>query len=236
MSTDHTIALSPASPHFFPTHRGAQLRYIPGLRARGILTQVLTGTPKWKKDALSQPEAVSGPSREDRSPAEEIPDGTPIQRAIRRQTLRLLFDQMDCIIVTSSQMQDQLRALGVAARMELIASGVDLTRFRPARDAAQRRAARQSLGISDERQKIITTVGAVHPRKGSDRLLEAWSHLAGRFPETHIFIVGLRKDLTYPKLADFRERIQHLSIETSLDRYAALYFALAVKAPNGAGV
>jgi glycosyltransferase involved in cell wall biosynthesis len=287
MSTDHSIALSPASPHFFPTHRGAQLRdlrYIPGLRARGILKQVPTGTPKRKKSALSQPEAVSGPSSEGRSAAEEIPDGTPlqriplpatagwrrsiafnqallrffrqpgyrpqvlqlvsslqprslfwlpqmrrlgaalvyadtlplklpanpVQRAIRRQTLRLLFDQMDCIIVKSSQMQDQLRGLGVTARMEFIANGVDLTRFRPARDAAERRAARQSLGISDEHQKIITTVGAVHPRKGSDLLLEAWSHLAGRFPETHIFIVGLRKGLTCPKLADFRERIQHL--------------------------
>jgi glycosyltransferase involved in cell wall biosynthesis len=94
--------------------------------------------------------------------------------------------------------------------MEFISNGVDLPRFRPARDAAERRAARQSLGVSDERRKIITTVGAVHPRKGSDLLLEAWSHLAGRFPEAHVFIVGLRKDLTYPKLADFRERIQHL--------------------------
>jgi hypothetical protein len=28
----------------------------------------------------------------------------------------------------------------------------------------------------------------------------------------------------------------HLSIETSLDRYAALYYELAAKAPNGARV
>jgi glycosyltransferase involved in cell wall biosynthesis len=287
MSSDRTIELLLASAHFFPTHGGAQLRYlryIPGLRARGILTRVLTGTPKLKKNAPPQHEGIPGPSVEGQSPAEEIPEGTPIQRiplpatagwrrsiafnqallrfcrqpgyrpqilqlvsslqprsifwlpqmrrlgaalvyaytlplklpanpiqrAIRRQTLRLIFDQMDCIIVNSPQMQDQLRALGVTARMEFISNGVDLTRFRPARDAAERRAARQSLGISDERRKIITTVGAVHPRKGSDLLLEAWSHLAGRFPEAHVFIVGLRKDLTYPKLADFRERIQHL--------------------------
>ncbi len=287
MSTDRTIELLLASAHFFPTHGGAQLRYlryIPGLRARGILTRVLTGTPKLKKNAFSQPEAASGPSHESQSPAEEIPDGIPIQRiplpatagwrrsiafnqallrfcrqpgyrpqilqlvsslqprsifwlpqmrqlgaalvyaytlplklptnpvqrAIRRQTLRLLYGQMDCIIVNNPQMQAQLRDLGVAARMEFISNGVDLTRFRPARDAGERRAARHSLGVFDDRQKIITTVGAVHPRKGSDLLLEAWSHLAGRFPEAHVFIVGLRKDLSYPKLANFRERLQHL--------------------------
>jgi glycosyltransferase involved in cell wall biosynthesis len=288
MSPNRTIELLLASAHFFPTHGGAQLRYlryIPGLRARGVLTRVLTGTPKLKKNAPPQPEGIPGPSGEDPAPAEEIPEGTPIQRiplpatagwrraiafnqallrfcrqpgyrpqvlqlvsslqprsifwlpqmrrlgaalvyaytlplklpqnpiqrAIRRQSLRLLFDQMDSIIVNSPQMQDQLRALGVATRMEFIPNGVDLTRFRPARDAAERRAARQSLGIVDDRRKIITTVGAVHPRKGSDLLLEAWSHLAGRFPETQVFIVGLRKDLTYPKLAGFRRRIQELS-------------------------
>ncbi|MDZ7598125.1 MAG: glycosyltransferase family 4 protein [Desulfobacterales bacterium] len=288
MSTDRTIDLCLASAHFFPTHGGAQLRYlryIPGLRARGILIRVLTGTPKLKKNALSQPAAISMSAGASEPLSEEIPEGTPIQRiplpatagwrrsiafnqallrfcrqpgyhpqvlqlvsslqprsifwlpqmrrlgaalvyaytlplklpatpikrAIRRQTLRLLFDQMDCIIVNSPQMQAQLRDLGVAARLEFISNGVDLTRFRPARDADERRSARRSLGIVDDRQKIITTVGAVHPRKGSDLLLEAWVHLADRFPEAQVFIVGLRKDLSYPKLADFRQRIQHLA-------------------------
>ncbi|MFO7494129.1 MAG: glycosyltransferase family 4 protein [Desulfobacterales bacterium] len=288
MSSDRTIELLLASAHFFPTHGGAQLRYlryIPGLRARGILTRVLTGTPKLKKNAIWQPEGASGQPHDSGPQPEEIPDGTPIariplpvtagwrrsiafnqavlrycrqpgyhphilqlvsslqprsifwlhqmrrtgaalvyaytlplklpknpvQRVIRRQTLRHLYAKMDCIIVNNPQMQAQLRDLGVATRMEFISNGVDLARFRPARDADERRAARRSLGIVDDRQKIITTVGAVHPRKGSDLLLEAWSHLAGRFPEAHVFIVGLRKDLSYPKLADFRQRIEHLT-------------------------
>ncbi|MFY9942809.1 MAG: hypothetical protein WAK57_11595, partial [Desulfobacterales bacterium] len=72
-----------ASAHFFPTHGGAQLRYlryIPGLRDRGILTRVLTGTPKLKKNAPPQPEGIAGPSGEGHAPTEEIPDGTPIER------------------------------------------------------------------------------------------------------------------------------------------------------------
>jgi glycosyltransferase involved in cell wall biosynthesis len=118
---------------------------------------------------------------------------------------------MDCLIVNNPQMQDQLRTLGVATRMEFISNGVDLARFRPARDADERRAARRSLGIVDDRRKIITTIGAVHPRKGSDLLLEAWVRLANRFPDAHVFIVGLRKDLSYPKLANFRRRIEQLA-------------------------
>lgn len=288
MSTDPTIELCLASAHFFPTHGGAQLRYlryIPGLRARGILTRVVTGTPKLKKNALSQPAAISMSAGASEPLSEEIPDGipihriplpatagwrrsiafnqavlrfcrqpgyrphilqlvsslqprsifwlrqmrqlgaalvyaytlplklpaTPIKRAIRRQTLRHLYQKMDCIIVNNPQMQAQLRDLGVATRIEFISNGVDLTRFRPAQDADERRSARNSLGIIGDGQKIITTVGAVHPRKGSDLLLAAWVHLANRFPEAHVFIVGLRKDLSYPKLADFRQRIQDLA-------------------------
>ncbi|MFO7644236.1 MAG: glycosyltransferase, partial [Desulfosarcina sp.] len=83
MSTDRTIELCLASAHFFPTHGGAQLRYlryIPGLRARGILTRVLTGTPKLKKNALSQPAAISMSAGASEPLSEEIPDGIPIHR------------------------------------------------------------------------------------------------------------------------------------------------------------
>lgn len=46
------IRLCLASPSFFPTYGGAQLRflrYLPGLRARGVETEVLTGTPTLKE-------------------------------------------------------------------------------------------------------------------------------------------------------------------------------------------
>jgi len=49
---DRPIELCLASPMFFPTHGGAELRflhYLPGLRDRGVDTRVVTGTPKTKK-------------------------------------------------------------------------------------------------------------------------------------------------------------------------------------------
>lgn len=47
-----SLSLCLASPTFFPTHGGAQLRflrYLPGLRARGIHIEVFTGTPSSRR-------------------------------------------------------------------------------------------------------------------------------------------------------------------------------------------
>jgi len=58
--------------------------------------------------------------------------------------------------------------------------------------------------------KVITTVGSVVPRKGSDFLLEAWSCFAHRFPEAHLFFVGPIFDANHPELGDFRRKIEGL--------------------------
>jgi glycosyltransferase involved in cell wall biosynthesis len=60
------------------------------------------------------------------------------------------------------------------------------------------------------RQTILISVGAVHPRKGTDLILEAWSGIAQRFPDVHLYLLGLRKDISYPSLNRFRERLQAL--------------------------
>jgi glycosyltransferase involved in cell wall biosynthesis len=133
----------------------------------------------------------------------------PIKRAIRRRTLRYLYRQMDCIIVNSRQMQSQMLELGVDSRMEFIPNGVDHRRFSAPRGPAEVREARLALGIAPE-QTVVTTVGAVHPRKGSDLLIKAWGRIARSHPEAHLYIVGLRKDLSYPKLGAFQQRVEDL--------------------------
>lgn len=286
MNTSQPLKLFLASAHFFPTHGGAQLRYlryIPGLRKRGIHTCVLCGTPKLKKNVWANANNKSASFQDHEFLSGEIPDDLQIHRVklpdssgwqrsitfnqallryckqslyqpdiiqlvsslkpgsifwihrlrklgaamvyaytlpmelpsnslkrfIRRLTLQKLYNSMDCIIVNSTQMQDQMRHLGVRVRLEFIPNGVDLQRFRPSSSAEERRSVRESLGI-DPNQLVITTVGAVHPRKGTDLLLEAWVNLAKRFPDARLFVVGLRKDLTYPNLKQFRQRLQEL--------------------------
>jgi glycosyltransferase involved in cell wall biosynthesis len=91
----------------------------------------------------------------------------------------------------------------------MIPNGVNLKRFHPAVDLNQRKALRSAFGLGDH-HRMITMIGAVHPRKGSDLLLDAWVQLAKRFPEAHLFVVGARKDLIDPNLIDFRKKINAL--------------------------
>jgi glycosyltransferase involved in cell wall biosynthesis len=134
----------------------------------------------------------------------------PWRRVYRKWTLRLLYQRLDCVVVSSEMMMKDLTvSVGPQARVEVIPNGVDLKRFRPADNPVERRALRSALGLDDNHQ-MITMIGSVHPRKGSDLLMEAWVDLAKRFPDAHMFLVGLRKDLGYPDLSDFRRKIDGL--------------------------
>jgi glycosyltransferase-like protein len=66
----------------------------------------------------------------------------------------------------------------------LVGNGVDTARYRPPRDAAERRAERDGAGLGD--RLAILTVGGIEPRKGSLTLLEAFAAtrraLPGRRP------------------------------------------------------
>jgi glycosyltransferase involved in cell wall biosynthesis len=77
------IRLCLASPSFFPTYGGAQLRflrYMPGLRERGIETRVVTGTPTVNEAAGSQVQEHWLSQRPGHVfPMEEI-NGTPVHR------------------------------------------------------------------------------------------------------------------------------------------------------------
>jgi glycosyltransferase involved in cell wall biosynthesis len=133
----------------------------------------------------------------------------PLRRTIRRWAWRHLFNSVNAIIVSSAVLRDMMLELGVKNRIDIIPNGVDLQRFRPAADDGERQALRASLGMSGHR-KVIITVGAVHPRKGTDVLLEGWARLIKDHPDTELFLVGLRKDLSYPDLAEFRQKLETL--------------------------
>jgi glycosyltransferase involved in cell wall biosynthesis len=306
MTTKTSANLCLASQHFFPTHGGAQLRflrYLPGLRERGIETRVLSGTPKLKKlagpkpindlDGLGPDDILSGePINEITVRRVQLPDRAgwrrsivfnrallnfctgsdyrpdvvqvvsslqprsipwvlrlrrhgisviyaytipatlpshPLKRAFRKWTLRNLYRQVDCMVVGSAEMRDLALDIGVKTRFEVIPNGVNLKRFRPVHDKAERRSLRASLGVGDH-QKMVTTIGAVHPRKGSDVLLEAWVQLIKQFPQTHLFLVGLRKDLQYPNLNDFRLKLEELIAASGASEY--IHFTGTVRNPE----
>jgi glycosyltransferase-like protein len=88
----------------------------------------------------------------------------------------------DHVLCVSAPWVERLRAeFGVEA--ELVANGVDAERFRPARDAGERAAARDAAGLDDE--LAILTVGGIEPRKGSLTLLRAFAAARAALPERH---------------------------------------------------
>jgi glycosyltransferase involved in cell wall biosynthesis len=130
------------------------------------------------------------------------PPANPIKRAFREWAWRRLFHEMDCVVVASSVLRDSLCARCIRTRIEVIPNGVNLKRFRPVRDEIERERCRRALGFAPD-QRIVTFVGAVSPRKGTDLLLAAWVRIAERFPDAHLVVVGARKDLERPDLKSF---------------------------------
>jgi glycosyltransferase-like protein len=73
-------------------------------------------------------------------------------------------------------------------RALLVPNGVDTRRYRPARDAGERAAARAGAGI-DGRFTVLT-VGGIEPRKGSLTLLEGFAALHELVPAPLLLIAG----------------------------------------------
>ncbi len=126
----------------------------------------------------------------------------------QRQEIEL-FELLDCIVTNNEPLKEFVRDLGIRTRVEIIPNGVDLTRFRPAKSRDETRMLRQSLGIKDT-DTVVTTVGGIMPRKGSDLLIEAWASLAQTYPDVHLVLVGPRKDIEQSGLRLFRRKLEAL--------------------------
>jgi glycosyltransferase-like protein len=86
----------------------------------------------------------------------------------------------DQVLCVSRPWVDRLaRDFGVHA--ELVCNGVDTHRFRPARDAAERAAAREAADLGE--RFAVMTVGGIEPRKGSLTLLDGFAALRAAAPE-----------------------------------------------------
>jgi glycosyltransferase-like protein len=72
-------------------------------------------------------------------------------------------------------------------RARLVRNGVDAARYRPARDAAERRRDRAAAGL--DRRLAVLTIGGIEPRKGSITLLDAFARLRTLVPELDPLLV-----------------------------------------------
>jgi glycosyltransferase-like protein len=108
-------------------------------------------------------------------------------------------------------------------RADRVSNGVDTRRFRPPRDAAERRGERRALGI--EGRLAVLTVGGIEPRKGSLTLLEAFARLRALAPDLDplLIVAGGATLFDYrDELARFEARAADLGVGPELRRVGNL--------------
>jgi D-inositol-3-phosphate glycosyltransferase len=111
----------------------------------------------------------------------------PAIAQLRMQVEQSILEQSDCVVATSPQEADQLRALGSqVGTIKVVPGGIDPQTFRmiPQVDA------RLTLGLSQE-ERIVLYVGHFEPRKGIETLVRAFAKLQGEAAQpTRLLIVG----------------------------------------------
>jgi glycosyltransferase involved in cell wall biosynthesis len=131
----------------------------------------------------------------------------PWKRALQRLHRRLPLTLVDEVVVSSRSMQAQMEALGLSTPVSIIPNGVDLKRFQPVKDQAEKQRLRRGLGLEPD-WDVILAIGPIIPRKGTDALVEAFALLCHAHPRARLVLVGPRHDLARENLQEFQGQLQ----------------------------
>jgi glycosyltransferase-like protein len=128
---------------------------------------------------------------------------------------RSILDPDTVLCVSQPWVERLEREFGLHAG--LVRNGVDRSRWRPARNAADRERERVAAGC-DGRLTVLN-VGGIEPRKGSLTLLDAFAGLRARMPERDplLVVAGGATLFDHRREADlFRARLSELRLEESV--------------------
>jgi len=106
----------------------------------------------------------------------------------------------DRIIVNSNSILDRIvsQKLGSREMIDVIGTGIDLSRFRPDVDGGP---ARRNFGVPPE-AKLITVIGMIRPDKGQRFLIRAVDRIVEQVPGAYFFVVGS------PTRAEFLDELE----------------------------
>ena len=139
-----------------------------------------------------------------------------IFKYLQLSKIRKVYRHYDQIIVASNELKSLLQKITPEVPVSIIPNGVDVDFFRPLNDQDSKKILRNSLGLP-QNAKIIVSVGAVHPRKGTHLLVEAWSKLVRSNENLHLLIVGPRYDQQRSELKQYNQQIEQ-AIEASRNK------------------
>jgi len=125
-----------------------------------------------------------------------------------------LYRRADRVVALSSALAEAAREAGIdPSRIVRIPNGIDVERFTPVRDEAERRALRAALRIP-ESGTLTVMVGELSERKGVDVLVDAWARVAALQSDAQLALVGPVRPTAEGRhfLARQRERISRLGL------------------------
>jgi len=130
------------------------------------------------------------------------------------RSVKMFLPWIDSIVTIARSQQDYLvHAEGLPRRkMAFVPNGVDVNRFRPAADEAERASARKDLGLP-ERGAVVATLSVLRPEKDHGTFLKAVSVISKDWP-----------DVTFAVLGDGPERERLEALAKSLDLEGRVWF------------
>ena len=166
--------------------------------------------------------------------------------ALMRHADRYLLRRSDRILVLSEFSRGQVAELlpSAAGRTRVAPAGVDLARFRPPRDAAERARADDLLDLPEGSSPLVVSVRRLEARMGLSDLVEACRLLRTRGVRLRLVIAGdgplrheLRAQLERAGLVSCGRLLGKVSEAELPDLYrAAAVFALPTRSLEGFGL
>lgn len=161
----------------------------------------------------------------------------PWRRLRQLARMAVMCAPVNRLVFLSHQLQRQyLQRWKVrSSQVAIIPNGVDLNRFRPCADEAEKAAVRASLGFQP-REKVVLFVGGVMERKGVDILLEAWNAVTRSQPDAVLAVVGSHGLRISHDREGYRDRLQDYlgrleNLRSSLEKPESVRFLGEVADP-----
>jgi glycosyltransferase involved in cell wall biosynthesis len=141
------------------------------------------------------------------------PRGTLAQRALARSRLRKslalrLFQRSSltsatCLHATADMEYADIRRAGLRQPVAIVPNGVDLAAT----------IADEQRNLREVGRRVVLFLGRIHPQKGIDLLIRAWSRVPQRPPDCVLRIVGLDSDGYLPSLRRLAQQLGATDIE-----------------------
>ena len=179
---------------------------------RPHVVQILSTIPLKMVGKLQEIKSIGIPIVFSYSIAHEFSNNLLIEWA-QRKKIRHVFKNFDCIIAASSVLENLIKKIEPNAYVKIIANGVDVKKFSPVANKHELEQLRLKLGMPKNAQ-IICSVGAIHPRKGTDLLVKAWSKIVREHSDLHLMLIGPRYDQEREELKDFKDEIEAAIIKS----------------------